>query len=127
MTDSRGFCPGKGQNWVSDLISRNPQYDIDGLTWDLGDQGRIVTLFGHLQSVKERKKRYDLIILQAGNHEYVKPWSMRMMDYKMGIHDPNWKENLTQVAAGQFRYRNDDLVRKHIIEFKKFQVLIYNF
>jgi hypothetical protein len=109
MSDSRGFCPGEGENWVSDLVSRNPKLDIDVLAWH---GGRVTTIFNHARHIKESGKRYDVIILQAGHHEYVHPWPKRVMGYKLKKHDPNWESNLTEIDPGQFIYRNDELIRR---------------
>lgn len=109
MTDSRGFCPGEGQNWPSDFESRNKQHNVEIHAWN---RGRVTTLFEYVDSIKSAGKKYDLIIFQTGHHEYVHMWPPRIFKHKVGKFDKNYEEHITEIEKNRARYRNDPMVHK---------------
>lgn len=119
MTDSRGFCPEKGQNWVSDFKDRNKQYDVESYTWENGATGRITTIFNHLDLIKNNNKKYDLIILQTGIHEYVQIWPIRILRNKLSYFDKNYEQNITLIDKNRYHYRNDSLISWALKELTK--------
>ena len=122
-TDSRGFLSKDNSNktepsWVSVLEERNKNISLTKFVWN---KGRISTLFHHLINIRNCNKKFDVIILQCGYHEYVYLWPLRVFEKgKLQGLDPNPTLHLKKIAANKFRYRNDKLVYKCIKEIKKY-------
>lgn len=111
MTDSRGGLPPKN-TWVTRLVSKNNSYDI---TFKIHK-----TILEQHKYVINEKLHYDFIILQTGNHEYVKLWPRNVLEDKVKDFDPNYKENVVRCRGNFCRYRNDILVRRLINNMKKY-------
>lgn len=114
MTDSRGFCPGDNKNWVSLFKKENPQYNINSYTYE---GGRVTTIFELLKKLQKEEKCYDILVIQAGVHEYVQNWPKRIFKNKLEHLDPNYCNNLTKVKENAFTYRNDSLIRTILQKF----------
>lgn len=117
ITDSRGYCPGEGENWVDKFKNRNSQHEIVKKNW-VG--GRISTIFEHIINIERDNSKYDLIIAQTGYHDYVQPWTKRIFKFKLKGYDPDYEDNMVFVEKNLYRYRNDKLVQEQLKKIKKY-------
>jgi hypothetical protein len=121
-TDSRGYCPGNGNNWVDKFSEDNSQHEIIKQNWS---DGTLSTLFGLCNRVETAKTQYDLIVVQLGYHEYVSFWTKRVFGCKIRKADPQYEQNLTWLWRDKngndiYRYRNDNLILKTLKQIKKY-------
>lgn len=117
LTDSRGYCPGPTQNWVNLFINKNKNHNIVPKNWD---RGRITTIFEQVHSVEKENKKYNLIIVQSGFHDYIHTWSKKLIELKLKGADPKFEQHIVNAKNNKFRYVNDNLVFRYFRRLKKF-------
>lgn len=110
--DQRIFFSKDCDNWADRLIKKYPNHHIDAKP--------VSTLLRQLEELEKAGKKYDLLVSQIGNHDYIIKMPADVFRNKFSRKDPSYRSKLTKMDNGRFRYRNDERIKRGLVELRRY-------